>query len=93
MKTHIPNFSSFRFQVSSFVVLLLALCGTASAQWLLDGRKLVTATDPQAAADTGTNTVYQTTNAVARWIALTNGLALEVHSSTGWVRQAEYTEE
>jgi len=44
--------------------------------------------------DSGTNTLYSSTNAVARWIILTNGVALEVWSGavTNWVRQAEFTE-
>lgn len=81
------SLSSFKFQVSS-LALLLAFGTAAGAQtWLLDGRKY---TPPDTS---GTNTVYNTTAAVARWIALTNGIALEVHSPTGWVRQVEYTED
>jgi len=53
--------SSFIVHLSSFA-LLLAFGNAASAQWLLDGRKFVTATDPQAARNFDTNTVYQTTN-------------------------------
>lgn len=85
--------------ISSFIVLLssFALLSTASAQWVIDGQQTqvlkLEVTDPQAARNSGTNIVYYTTNAVARWIALTNGIALEVNSSTGWVRQVEYTED
>ena len=46
-----------------------------------------------AAQNYGTNSVYHTTNAVARWVALTNGIALEINSSTGWVRQVEWRED
>ena len=81
---------SGKFLLSAF--LLLALCSMAD-QWIVDGRKVVIATDPQAARNFGTNTVYYTTNAVARWVSLTNGIALEVHSSAGWVRQVEWTED
>ena len=64
-------------------------------QWIIDGRKVVIATDPQAARNFGTNTVYYTTNAVARWVSLTNGIALEAwsESTTNWVRQVEWTED
>jgi hypothetical protein len=79
-------------------LLISVLCLSSFAQtWIIDGRQVQTlnlnVSDPQAARNFGTNTVYSTTNAVARWIALTNGLALEIHSSTGWVRQVEYTED
>jgi len=85
--------SSFILHISSFA-LLFAFCNTAGAdQWIIDGHKIVIATDPQAARNFGTNTVYHTTDAVARWIALTNGIALEIHSPTGWVRQVEWTED
>jgi len=92
--------SSFRFQVSGFL-LLLAIC-TANAraqQWIIDGKQTqvlkLEVTDPHAARNFGTNTVYFTTHAVARWVSLTNGLALEVwsESTTNWVRQVEYTED
>ena len=75
--------------------LLLCLANAHADQWILDGRKLVIATDPHAARNFGTNTVYFTTHAVARWVSLTNGLALEVwsESTTNWVRQVEYTED
>jgi hypothetical protein len=78
-------------------LLTSVLCLSSFAQtWIIDGQQSqvlkLEVTDPAAARNFGTNTVYGTTNAVARWIALTNGLALEVHSSTGWVRQVEYTE-
>ena len=86
--------SSFILHLSSFV-LLIALGNTASAQWIIDGQKLLIATDPQAARNFGTNTVYHITDAVARWVALPNGLALEVWSENQqqWLRQAEYTED
>lgn len=91
------KFSRFKFLVPSFA-LLLALGGTAGAQWIIDGQQTqvlkLDVTDPGAARNSGTNTVYYSTaNAVARWIALTNGIALEVNSSTGWVRQVEFTED
>lgn len=89
---HIFRLGGSAVGMTSFLVLLFALCSQAD-QWIIDGRKIVIATDPQAARNFGTNTVYDTTNAIARWVSLTNGLALEVHSSTGWVRQVEYTED
>ena len=71
--------------------------GASADQWIIDGKQTqvlkLEVTDPQAARNFGTNTVYYTTKAVARWIALTNGIALEIHSPTGWVRQVEWTED
>lgn len=81
------------------VCLLISVLwlGASAQTWVIDGKQTqvlkLEVTDPQAARNSGTNTVYNTTNAVARWIALTNGIALEVYSSTGWVRQVQYTED
>lgn len=90
--------------LSSFIILLsffaLLLVGTAaSAQWIIDGKQTqvlkLEVTDPQATRNYGTNTVYFSTNAVARWVSITNGIALEVwsDSTTNWVRQVEWKED
>jgi len=85
--------SLFHVAVLCLLTSVLWQGAAIADQWIIDGRKVVIATDPQAARNFGTNTVYYTTNAVARWIALTNGIALEIHSPTGWVRQVEWTED
>jgi hypothetical protein len=102
LKFHHSHTPSLRHSITGFAGLCLLTSvlwqGAASAEtWIIDGKQTqvlkLEVTDPQAARNFGTNTVYYTTNAVARWIALPNGIALEVNSSTGWVRQVEYTED
>ena len=92
MKTlHLPKVYSLRSItfLSSFALTSVLWQGTASAQWIIDGRKY---TPPDTS---GIHPVYHTTDAVDRWIALPSGLALEVWSVTQqqWVRQVEYTED
>lgn len=70
----------------ALVIALLLFASAGAQQWIVDGVKF---TPPDTS---GTNTVYCSTNAVARWIALTNGIALDVYSPTGWVRQVEFSE-